>query len=137
MIRDHMIDQTLSLWTAKAAATTAAAAAVVGDDFLNGFGMPLHVLLMGTTGALLALAYTKPMPDANRYGVLFASLACAMLGAAIAVAAPHIPGVGWTQAVPAPVRSLLAAFACQFTIPLAIHELPALIARLRERIGGK
>lgn len=136
-MRDTALDQAITLAAAKGAATAATLSAVASDSFLAGFGVPLHVLLMGATGSLMALAYTKPQQGAPRLALLSATVACAAVGAGVAIAVPHVPGMAWTAAIPAPVRSLLAAFACQFALPLAINELPALVTRIRERLGGK
>ena len=127
-------DTALSLAASKGAAALATVSALAAE---GGIGISLQVWLLSAVGALMALAYTKPQPQRRRFALLTATVACAVIGAGLAVAVPHIPGLGWTQAIPSPVRGLLTAFCCQFALPLAIEELPAYITRLRERLGGK
>lgn len=121
------------IWGILAAAASAIAPSQTAWELAT--GIPPNVVLMALTGTLLALRWTTI--EGGRLLLLFGVLANTGFGASVAMLLPHVPGLGWTKAVPLPVIAFVASAILQFAIPLVLpvlkDEIPKRIRKFKLR----
>lgn len=102
-------------------------------------GIPIALLLAGCAGAMFGLAYTPPekwgkllaIPTGPKWkriciialragGLIFTLMGIVFVMGWSTLAAPHVPGFGWTAAIPQAAVCGLLSFAGQFWLPRAI-----------------
>lgn len=98
------------------------------------FGVPTIVALFAFLGSMSGMVYGDPIRPWVH--MIFVLLANTLLGIVGALAAPHVPGFGWLDAMPKQAIAFSISFAALWLLPvLAAKAGPALSAYIDRVLG--